>query len=770
MKQKQKIILAIFLFLGLFSYTFAEVFVSEETSTWLWYSDTCSSAENNHVVVTPTTIPSFWTGDTIYDFEAGTYDLTAGISLTQPCTALIGNNGVLINGNGSNVITISNIYTIIKDIKINGNSADAISFSATNSNTVSNTIIYGSNRWILLTTATNIIIRDTKLFWNTMWISFLTNSNNNILNNVITFNNSQNWIFINWWYRNVINNSISFNNTQDWFNISAWIQNVINNSITYNNNWRWIRFIVAWNYINNNKTFNNSMNNTILANSTWYGISYADVAFPVGLKLWLATDILLWTIWWANGSINTGFIITWTQIFNPHDGTNFLIDTSTATGTWKWVKTFWTTLDLSLSKFWSSLPNQIQPVKWNTANTQLENSDLSFLATKKIGEILSKSGWWSTTKDPVCGDAVVEGSEQCDDGNTWNGDGCTSVCQTEQPGTCGNGILEYMERCDDGNTKDGDSCSATCQIETATIVLTPKQLLEQTALQKTLGVPPALIETNMVETTAEFILSTITQHQQQQTEQCQYTDTNYRSISFKDDSSPYQQQIETLLNYCIVQGKGFWKQRTFWSKDVTTYAEFIKVLVKSHFLGSSVDFHNNTFNIQNVYRDVSTGARYTPYIIKAYVHDLLLPIEKLEGKTMSISPEKIITRLDAIKLLIHTLRLANKDPQNIEIVTDTFKDANQPLTREEMAALMVYWYQLDYNNSLRMRSDNPILIKLLAQHIQKYPQSEQTVMLKNIISKIEKLNEYTLKKFNIYKKELLADLATLIDFSEVFLK
>jgi cysteine-rich repeat protein len=68
--------------------------------------------------------------------------------------------------------------------------------------------------------------------------------------------------------------------------------------------------------------------------------------------------------------------------------------------------------------------------------------------------------------EPVCGNGVVESGEECDDGNTANGDGCSSTCQTEvvEP-VCGNGVVESGEECDDGNTSDGDGCSASCQIE-----------------------------------------------------------------------------------------------------------------------------------------------------------------------------------------------------------------------------------------------------------------------------------------------------------------
>ncbi|HCY20557.1 TPA: hypothetical protein DIC40_01605 [Patescibacteria group bacterium] len=68
-----------------------------------------------------------------------------------------------------------------------------------------------------------------------------------------------------------------------------------------------------------------------------------------------------------------------------------------------------------------------------------------------------------------------------------------------------------------------------------------------------------------------------------------------------------------------------------------------------------------------------------------------------------------------------------------------------------------------------MKSNNAILIKLLADNIKKYTQPEQLTILKSMIIKIEKINEKTLKKLNIYKEELLADIKILIDFSEVFL-
>jgi fibro-slime domain-containing protein len=77
----------------------------------------------------------------------------------------------------------------------------------------------------------------------------------------------------------------------------------------------------------------------------------------------------------------------------------------------------------------------------------------------------------------VCGNAVLTSNEACDDGNTVPGDGCSADCQTIEPGwqcrvpgkpctaKCGDGVLSGAESCDDGNDKNGDGCSVTCKLE-----------------------------------------------------------------------------------------------------------------------------------------------------------------------------------------------------------------------------------------------------------------------------------------------------------------
>ncbi len=53
-------------------------------------------------------------------------------------------------------------------------------------------------------------------------------------------------------------------------------------------------------------------------------------------------------------------------------------------------------------------------------------------------------------------------SEECDDGNRDDGDGCSSNCFIEYDLLCGNGQLDEHEDCDDGNRNPNDGCDARC--------------------------------------------------------------------------------------------------------------------------------------------------------------------------------------------------------------------------------------------------------------------------------------------------------------------
>ena len=115
-------------------------------------------------------------------------------------------------------------------------------------------------------------------------------------------------------------------------------------------------------------------------------------------------------------------------------------------------------------------------------------------------------------EEPYCGDGILYlATEECDDGNLVDGDGCSSTCEIEEEepicgnniteipeecdlgllngflcwagygesceycsnscelinitNYCGDDIKQECEECDDGNLVDGDGCSSICEIE-----------------------------------------------------------------------------------------------------------------------------------------------------------------------------------------------------------------------------------------------------------------------------------------------------------------
>ena len=59
----------------------------------------------------------------------------------------------------------------------------------------------------------------------------------------------------------------------------------------------------------------------------------------------------------------------------------------------------------------------------------------------------------------ACGDGLMGPGEGCDDGNMDDADTCTNACALA---SCGDSIISVSEECDDGNMEDTDLCTTTC--------------------------------------------------------------------------------------------------------------------------------------------------------------------------------------------------------------------------------------------------------------------------------------------------------------------
>lgn len=100
----------------------------------------------------------------------------------------------------------------------------------------------------------------------------------------------------------------------------------------------------------------------------------------------------------------------------------------------------------------------------------------SFTFTASDGSLTSAPATAAITVNNVitCGDGLVEAPENCEDGDTVNGDGCSSTCIEETGwdcvGTpsvcnevCGDGLVVGDEECDDMNGVDTDGCTTNCR-------------------------------------------------------------------------------------------------------------------------------------------------------------------------------------------------------------------------------------------------------------------------------------------------------------------
>jgi cysteine-rich repeat protein len=84
----------------------------------------------------------------------------------------------------------------------------------------------------------------------------------------------------------------------------------------------------------------------------------------------------------------------------------------------------------------------------------------------------------------ICGDGIIAGMEECDDANTISGDGCSYTCANENCSAictcdgwgfpfvngictpiCGDTLIRGVEECDDGNVANYDGCSSGCKVE-----------------------------------------------------------------------------------------------------------------------------------------------------------------------------------------------------------------------------------------------------------------------------------------------------------------
>ncbi|MFZ5469794.1 MAG: DUF4215 domain-containing protein [Myxococcota bacterium] len=122
--------------------------------------------------------------------------------------------------------------------------------------------------------------------------------------------------------------------------------------------------------------------------------------------------------------------------------------------------------------FAATLAASCSPPRTACGNGKLEGSEQCDDGNATDGDGC-ESDCTPTPDASVCGNAVQEGSEQCDDGNATGGDGCEKDCTLSVGPRCGNGAPEGSEQCDDGNATPGDGCENDCTFTAGSVRTCP---------------------------------------------------------------------------------------------------------------------------------------------------------------------------------------------------------------------------------------------------------------------------------------------------------
>lgn len=113
---------------------------------------------------------------------------------------------------------------------------------------------------------------------------------------------------------------------------------------------------------------------------------------------------------------------------------------------------------LQLAGFgWSPAGSAHRYINWTCWDgTEWKLLDGHYLSVH--GQIYEEAMWWDLT---VCGDGIKDGIEECDDGNTIDGDGCSSICKIEEADADEDGYGVNLD-CDDNNPAINPGATEIC--------------------------------------------------------------------------------------------------------------------------------------------------------------------------------------------------------------------------------------------------------------------------------------------------------------------
>lgn len=408
-----------------------------------------------------------------------------------------------------------------------------------------------------------------------------------------------------------------------------------------------------------------------------------------------------------------------------------------------------------------------------------------------------------------CGDAITNGSEQCDDGNDAWWDGCSARCLGEstfhfgpvKDDGCGDANIDLWEQCDDGNLMDGDGCNSSCRVENGwkctptwpsqcgtiecyqhgerytqyNIMWTccgwldtlwfehapekmiapgvhvfmcydpdigqplclPQENIAGWYIADEKNGPRKLITKDQCDEVYKDYYHFVAEDLDKEYAYCQYDDEQYDEVAFRDIAWTYEQKaIQALVDFCVVKGPGD-GMKYYQAKRTITRAEFIKMLIKTLFIGYEYDVQSESkaFVWNTYFYDVENTDRFAQYVVKA--HELNLLDSLIEADIYGriyINPNRRMERSEIIKI-IKKLDIGQRlEDDMLEKLLGVAKYPNRAavsalLTRKFIDKFMEYFYFSGRNREY---------LENLALHMKGKRYADQYTL---IVEQIDKLQE-----------------------------
>ncbi len=421
-----------------------DIFDPSEPFDDYWTSNTCDPNAINVISITPWTdkIPSSVPANTIYSLAWGNYIQSYGVGINN-CSAIVSENGANIYasqflGTFTSAMRMSGVNGIFYWLTIDGENDGSWGthqrvrsgfYVGADNNTIYKSKafrydLYGirsqwyDNAYIYeVTTAYNgesgmsigLSHRVDKClsYWNVKdWIEALQLAPH--ISNCRFYNNWEKWLSLSTtWISAILNNVLSYNNQA--FSTTVWYRDAISNSAFFNNGWNGI-----WSY--HNTTWDRVVYNSVMFKNSWDWIS-VDSSSPLtainvksygktGRQIWLRSTWGGLKYYWSLKKFDSDFVFSSTKLTQWTDWflwfpNGVIDDTWTFNATWAIVPSVswwnintesfqaWTYDENITYTFGSNIPNQSQPIRYNTTTNSYEFywvDGVDYDSTKKIGE------------------------------------------------------------------------------------------------------------------------------------------------------------------------------------------------------------------------------------------------------------------------------------------------------------------------------------------------------------------------------------------------